>query len=83
VGEVDVSIGGDVVARLVSGDFFGELAALDCGAGFGYPRLATVAATTPVRLLVLPERTLSFAMRLVPRLDREVRARFAERRRTR
>ena len=82
-GNVEVSIGGDVVARLVSGDFFGELAALDWGAGFGYPRLATVTATTPVRLLVLPERTLSFAMRLVPRLDREVRARFAERRRTR
>ena len=40
--------------ELGAGDFFGELAALDWGAGFGYPRLATVIAATPLALLVFP-----------------------------
>jgi hypothetical protein len=31
------------------GDFFGEIAALDWGASFGYARLATVTATSPTR----------------------------------
>ena len=35
------------------GDFFGELAAIDWGAGFGRTRTATVTATEPTRLLVL------------------------------
>jgi hypothetical protein len=41
------------VATMGPGDFFGELAALDWGASFGYPRLATVTAVAPVRLLVI------------------------------
>ena len=41
------------------GDFFGELAALDWGAGYGYARSATVCATAPLRLLVLRPRTSS------------------------
>ena len=41
------------LATLGPGDFFGELAALDWGASFGYPRLATVTAVAPVRLLVI------------------------------
>jgi aromatic-L-amino-acid/L-tryptophan decarboxylase len=41
------------VATIGPGDFFGELAALDWGASFGYPRLATVTAVGPVRLLVI------------------------------
>jgi CRP-like cAMP-binding protein len=47
-----------VLARLGPGDFFGELAALDRGAGYGYPRLADVVAAEPLRLLVLPPATL-------------------------
>ena len=35
------------------GEFFGELAAIDWGAGFGRTRAATVVATEPTRLLVL------------------------------
>lgn len=42
------------LGEMGAGDFFGELAALDWGASFGYPRLATVTATTAVRLLVIP-----------------------------
>ena len=41
------------MATIGPGDFFGELAALDWGASFGYPRLATVTAIAPVRLLVI------------------------------
>jgi len=35
------------------GEFFGEVAALDWGAGFGRTRTATVVARDPARLLVL------------------------------
>jgi CRP-like cAMP-binding protein len=38
---------------LGAGEFFGELAALDWGAGFARTRSATVAATEQTRLLVL------------------------------
>ena len=53
-GAVDVSIGPERIRRLGPGEFFGELAALDWGSGFGYPRLATVAAASDVRLLRVP-----------------------------
>src|SRR5881275_2089626 len=41
-GQVEVTMNGDVVRLLGTGDFFGELAALDWGAGFGRTRTATV-----------------------------------------
>lgn len=52
-GTADVRTAEEHRADLGPGDFFGELAALDWGASFGYPRLASVIATPPVRLLVL------------------------------
>jgi CRP-like cAMP-binding protein len=54
------------------GDFFGDLAALDWGAGFGYARLATVTATSPMRLLVLANEDLLALMDEVPAIAREV-----------
>jgi hypothetical protein len=75
-GAVEVVIDDAVVATLGAGEFFGELAALDWGAGYGYPRLATVVARTPLRLVVLPDRSLDFAMRLSAGLDRAVREAF-------
>jgi glutamate/tyrosine decarboxylase-like PLP-dependent enzyme len=78
-GEVEVEIDGTVVATLVAGDFFGELGALDWGAGYGYARMATVTARTPLRVVVLPDRSLAFAMRLSTPLDRAVRRAFHER----
>jgi glutamate/tyrosine decarboxylase-like PLP-dependent enzyme len=77
-GEVDVVKDGVAVNHHGPGEFFGELAALEWGAGYGYTRQASVVAVTPLRTVVLPERTLEYAMRLVPRLDREVAARFDE-----
>ena len=52
-GAARVTVGDREVRRLVRGDFFGEIAALDWGAGYGYARSATVTATEPLRLLVL------------------------------
>ena len=78
-GTLRVELDGVVVRQLGPGEFFGELGALDWGAGYGYPRSATVVSEGPAELIVLPDRTLELAMRIVPRLDREVRARFFER----
>jgi len=50
---VQVDADGRVVRTLVAGEFFGEVAAVDWGAGFGRTRTATVTATEATRLLVL------------------------------
>src|SRR4051794_15293227 len=52
-GEVEVTAHGATLNAHGPGGFFGELAALDWGAGFGRTRSATVTATEPTRLLVL------------------------------
>jgi aromatic-L-amino-acid decarboxylase len=58
-GSAVVERDGEILNTLQAGDHFGELAALDWGAGFGYPRLASVTATTPVSLLVVPGEALN------------------------
>lgn len=50
IGTVEVSDDGNAVASLGPADFFGELAAIDWGAGFARTRSATVTATEPTRL---------------------------------
>jgi CRP-like cAMP-binding protein len=55
-----------------SGDFFGELAALDWGASFGYARLATVTATSSMRLLVLTSADLLLLMDEIPEISAQV-----------
>jgi CRP-like cAMP-binding protein len=67
------------VRDLVAGDFFGELAALDWGAGFGYARLATVTAASELRLLVLTPRDLRSLMGDVPAVARQVQEAARER----
>lgn len=52
-GSVRVEVDGEVVRSLRPGEFFGEVAALDWGAGFGRTRTATVTANEATRLLVL------------------------------
>jgi hypothetical protein len=78
-GALSVHIGGDHVRDLGPGDFFGELAALDWGAGYGYARTATVTAAEPARLLVLPPRELRALMRSAPSVARRVEAAARER----
>jgi glutamate/tyrosine decarboxylase-like PLP-dependent enzyme len=52
-GSVDATADSLALTTCGPGEFFGELAAIDWGAGFGRTRSATVTATTPTRLLVL------------------------------
>lgn len=78
-GSIEVLVDGETVGELGAGEFFGELAALEWGAGFGYPRLASVVATTPLRLLVFPDGALGRLVRKLPSVDRMIRAAFAER----
>jgi selenocysteine lyase/cysteine desulfurase len=67
------------LADLGKGDYFGELAALDWGASFGYPRLASVIATSPVRLLVFPGASFNTLVRDVPTFGDEIRRAVRER----
>ena len=70
-----------VVGTLGPDDFFGELAAQDWGGGFGYPRLADVIATAPLRLLVVPHQVFPAVAALPGLRDRipgAVRVRLPE-----
>ncbi len=58
-----VTRGGRTVARLVPGDFFGELSALDGG-----PRTASIVADTPMELLRLFRHTLRRVVEQEPAL---------------
>jgi CRP-like cAMP-binding protein len=49
------------------------------GADYGYPRLATVVATTDLRLAKLTANTLRALMRDVPEIDARVREAATER----
>jgi CRP-like cAMP-binding protein len=62
-GEVAVTVDGRVVRTLGAGEFFGELAAIDWGAGFGRTRSATVTATEPTRLLALDWALVNWLMK--------------------
>jgi aromatic-L-amino-acid/L-tryptophan decarboxylase len=77
-GTADVFLGDEHVTTLGPGDFFGELAALDWGAGYGYSRLATVVAGSPLRLLVFADGALAELMRF-PSIERQIRAAVQER----
>ncbi len=70
---------GEVLLHLGPGEFFGEVAAMDWGAGFGYVRTATVVAAAATRLLVLPPSALGELLRIAPGVDRRVRSAARER----
>jgi hypothetical protein len=78
-GEAEVATGERQLTTLRAGDFFGELAALDWGASFGYPRLASVTASTDLDLLVLTDTELAEIMRALPQVADRVRAAAAKR----
>lgn len=78
-GSVEVRTEGDHLRDLGLGDFFGELAAFDWGASFGYPRTASVIATSPTWLAVLPSEELNQLMRDVPAVDRQIRRAIRQR----
>lgn len=66
-GQADVTIDGVVVNTLGPGEHFGELALLD-----GAPRMATVTATSPMRVLVIDQRAFLALLDEVPGLARKV-----------
>ena len=78
-GAAEVRCEDDSVCRLEVGDFFGELAALDWGAGFGYARTASVVAASSLRLLVLSPDGLDDLMRRMPGIRLRVRRAARER----
>lgn len=71
-GEATVERGGQTVAKLASGDYFGELALLDRG-----PRSATVRALTDGRLYVLHEQAFAAVLNEVPALAQKLLAALA------
>ena len=78
-GEAEVAIDDEFVRDLAPGDFFGEVAALDWGSGYGYVRTATVLATSELRLLVLDPARLDTLIRACPALGDTLQAAARER----
>ncbi len=78
-GAVDVVIGEEVVSTLRAGECFGEIAALEWGAGYARSRIATVIARRDVRLRVLEPDALARLLEAFPRLEREIRRRAYDR----
>ncbi len=72
-GLADVVLEGEVVATLRPGDYFGEIAALEWGAGFARSRAATVIARGDVKLHVLAPEALAQLLGRFPRIEREIR----------
>jgi aromatic-L-amino-acid/L-tryptophan decarboxylase len=78
-GTLEARVDSEPVRTMGAGDYFGELAALDWGAGFGYARTADVVAVDDGRLLVLAPVALAELLRRVPALDQKIRATARER----
>jgi glutamate/tyrosine decarboxylase-like PLP-dependent enzyme len=78
-GELDVYVDGERVNTMRAGDFFGELAALDWGAGYGYRRSASVVARTPATLRVLSADQLDALIASAPAVASAIRAALRER----
>jgi CRP-like cAMP-binding protein len=73
-GTADVVRDGSKVNSLEGGDFFGEIALIHHS-----PRTATVKATSPVRALVITERSFKRLLDEQPEIQRKVLQALAER----
>ena len=73
-GSARVERNGKVIARLTSGDFFGEMSLID-----GKPRTATVIADTPVTLLAIHRRSFHYLLDSIPGLSRKIIVALCER----
>jgi selenocysteine lyase/cysteine desulfurase len=78
-GLADVVVDGVAVMTLRPGDYFGEIAALEWGAGFARSRAATVVARDDVRLHVLEPGALAQFLHAFPRVEDELRRTAHER----
>jgi CRP/FNR family transcriptional regulator, cyclic AMP receptor protein len=73
-GTVRLTRGGDTLGELGAGDWVGEISLVA-----GVPRTATVAATSPVRLLVISDRAFQSLLRDVPSIATKVLTSLAKR----
>jgi CRP/FNR family transcriptional regulator, cyclic AMP receptor protein len=73
-GEADVTKDGTSINRLGPGDFFGEIALVE-----DTPRTATVTATSPVRALVITDRSFKRLLDEQPEIQRKVLVALVER----
>ena len=73
-GEADVTKDGQSINRLGAGDFFGEIARVSDS-----PRTATVTATSPVRALVITDRSFKRLLKDQPEIQSKVLAALAAR----
>jgi CRP/FNR family transcriptional regulator, cyclic AMP receptor protein len=73
-GEAGIERGGETIAKLHTGDHFGELALLDRG-----PRSATVRALSDCRLYVLHDASFASVLNEVPALAQKLLAALARR----
>ena len=73
-GDADVTKDGRSINKLGAGDFFGEIALVS-----DTPRTATVTATSPVRALVITDRSFRRLLDESPEIQRKVLVELAER----
>ena len=73
-GEAEVRQNGRKLRTLTNGDFFGEIALVT-----NRPRTATVVATTPVRVLVITDRSFRSLLERSPTIQSKVLQALAER----
>lgn len=73
-GEADVRKNGRKIRTLKGGDFFGEIALVS-----SKPRTATVVAATPVRVLVVTDRSFKRLLERSPTIQLKVLQALAER----
>lgn len=73
-GEADVLQNARRIATMKGGDFFGEIALVS-----SKPRTATVVATTPLRVLVLTDRSFKRLLERSPSIQLKVLQALAER----
>ena len=73
-GDADVTKSGQSINKLAAGDFFGEIALVS-----DTPRTATVTATSPVRALVITDRSFRRLLDESPEIQRKVLVALAER----
>ena len=78
-GTVKITTDLEELRELGPGEFFGEVAALDWGAGFGYARTATVVASSQLELLVLSPAAVGDLIRRAPDVERRLREAARER----
>lgn len=73
-GTVDVTQGGEAIAKLDAGDWFGEIALLTKAT-----RTATVTAASPVRMLVVTDRAFRQVLETTPTIAVKMLERVGER----